>query len=306
MHNYKKGLVLLSGVLLLAGCKPANSLPSGTTSLTESTSTPSIDFDDSWAVTSPHKKLDITVFKTTDGMLMYNVKHDGFTIVGDSRLGLQTEDVDLQYLLNFESKSETTKDISYATISGKKQYYTTKYNETVLTFKEFDFYLDLYVRAYNDGFAFRYGIRAVDEFSPEVLIWEEEVTEFKLPFQSKTYAMAYKPSGNKDGYYWYSYEDYFNYRRSDRLGESSFSMPFMYEAYAGTYTLLTESALIGSRYHGSFLKVNEHDALQIVYPDAHGKNPDLTIEVDGFKTPWRLGIVGSLGDIVESNLVEDL
>lgn len=300
-RNLKLLLPVLVTTLLLVSCK--NSSESSTS---EEPKGPIYVIEDNWDVKSPDGALSVNVFTTTDGMLIYNVTKDGREVVRDSRLGLQTEQSDLQYLLNFESIKETTKTVSYESISGKKQNYETSYNESVLTFKEFDYYLDLYVRAYCDGFAFRYGIRAASAYAEDVLLWEEEATEFNLPYQASTYAMEYVPSGHKEGYYWYSYEDFFRYRRSDRLGTGSFSMPFLYEAYDSTYVLLMESELIGSGYHGSFLRLNENNALQTVYPDAHGRNPDLTIEVADFKTPWRLGIVGSLGTLIESNLVEDL
>lgn len=266
-----------------------------------------IDKEFEWSVASSDNSITASVFQTTDGSIMYNVKKDGKSVIEDSRLGLQTEEADLQYLLTFDSKVENSRQIAYESISGKKTEYATEYNELILTFKEFDYFLDITFRTYNDGYAFRYGVRGVDESVSSTLTWEEEATEFALPHQSRTYAMAFVPSGNKEGYYWYSYEDYFNYRRSDRLGVNSYSMPFLYQTTDNVYSLISESNLIGTGYHGSFVKINNNDVLQTIYPDAHGKNPDLSLDLEnGFVTPWRVGIVGTLGTIVESNLIEDV
>lgn len=235
-----------------------------------------------------------------------------------SKMGMTFDGVDLSMLLEYKGiKRNENVNYSYSSISGKRRTNAVSYNEMTVTFLEYNYYLDVTFRIFDDGFAFKYGVRKANDSSPNSLTWTDEITEFAMPEKQKTYGMAYTPSGNKDGYYWYSYEDNFQYHRSDRLGTSSYSMPFLYE-YEGEdanknkqeiYSLITESELIGSGYHGSFLTPLEDNSptLKTTYPSAHGKNPDYTIDVtNGFNSPWRVGIVGSLKTIVESNLVEDV
>lgn len=298
----KKSVLIFALALpvLLASCQNETS--------SSSSSGAAIDAKAQWNVQSKDKSLTAEVSLTDNGEIYYQVKKDGKNVVNNSRLGMTFNDLDLSQYLTFKEVKTNTVDFSYDSITGKRRHNEVSYNEMTVTFNEYYFSLDVTFRMFNDGYAFRYSINKALDDAPNTITWTDELTEFSFPNKSKTYGMEYKPSGNKDGYYWYSYEENFAYKRSDRLGTSSYSMPFLYET-DGVYSLITESELIGSQYHGSFLKPisDNNETVKVVYPKAHGKNPDYTIDVtNGFSSPWRVGIVGDIKTVVESNLVEDV
>ena len=297
----KKLVFSLALPLILASC-------GGDGNSSSSTSFSSEPSKDAWIVSSNDKSLVAEVSLNDNGEIYYQVKKNGKNIVNNSRLGMTFVDLDLSQYLTFKGMKTNSVSFEYDSITGKRRHNEVSYNEMTVSFAEYYFNIDVVFRLFDDGYAFRYNIaKALDE-SSDTITWTDELTEFALPNKSKTYAMKYSPSGNKDGYYWYSYEEYFSYRRSDRLDNGSYSMPFLYES-DGVYSLVSESELIGSQYHGSFVKPisSGSETLKVTYPDAHGKNPDYSIDVtNGFSSPWRVGIVGDIKTVVESNLIEDV
>lgn len=306
MKNRTLPITLLAAVAAL-GLASCGNTPQSSSSLDSSSSDP-IDVNQSWQLKSIDSSIITTLSLTQNGSIYYNVKKDGRAVVNDSKLGFIFEEADLSSFLTFESKEERNNvRIAYENITGKKAKVTTAFNELSLTFLEFDYRMVVTFRCYNDGYAFRYSISKAHEEAVSVLKFENECSQFSLPTKSLTYSMAFTPSNtNTDGYPWYSYEDYYSYRRSDRLeANQSFGFPFVYKTTDEVYSLVTESDLIGSGYHGSFLSSDETGTLKTVHSPAGGKNPDLTVNLD-FLSPWRVGIVGGLSDIVESTLVEDV
>jgi len=263
--------------------------------------------ESSWSLHSTDSSLIIDVTLSTNGSVFYDVKKNGCAVINSSKMGFVFSEADLSSFLTFKEKSERSNvAVSYTNITGKKKNVSTEFNELKLTFLEFDYYLDVTFRAYPDGFAFRYDVRTANDTAAKTVNWEQECTEFALPDKSKTYAMPFKPSGtSSEGLNWFSYEDYYSYRRSDRLGTDSYAFPFTYVTEDNVHCLLSESQLIGSGYHGSFLQNDADGYLQTVHSPASGKAPDKTIDMN-FESPWRVGIVGTLNTIVESTLVEDV
>ncbi len=255
-----------------------------------------------WSVSSPDNKVNIEVSLNNDGEIHYSVKKNNTAIVEDSKLGIDSDVANLHSGLTFVEKKECTLNFDYEAISGKESLVKSSSNELRLTFREYYYYIDVVFRAYSDGYAFRYEIYKNDDSNEEIIILDE-LTEFNLPDKSATYAMPYVSStSNGDTF---SYEDYYNYRRSDRLQDLKISMPFLYEAGNDMYSLITESELIGSNYIGSFLESDENGTLKTIPAPAGGSDTTYNVPLP-FKSPWRIGISGSLKEIVESNLVEEV
>lgn len=297
-------ILSLSAVLLLSGCGGGAVSSSFSASASSSRE---IDVETEWSLKSPDSSIVLTVSLSNDGSVYYRAGKDGQAVVDNSKLGFVFEEADLSSFLTFFSKEERSGvAISYDNISGKKSHVETSFNELKLTFLEFDYYLDITLRGYNDGYAIRYGIRQAKDEAATTISWKSECTEFALPAKSKTYAMAYKASTTEDdGRSCYSYEDYYSYRRSDRLSAGVYQMPFSYETAEGVYGLISESGLIGSGYHGSFLENNADGILATVHSPASGINPDKTVELP-FVSPWRVEAVGSLKTTVETTIFEDV
>lgn len=293
---------------VLAGITCAGCLIGGLTLMTACNGNEEPDMTDrgNWIVSSPDGSIKSEITMDYVGNLSYTVKKGDLTVVEKSALGFTIEEDDFR-LLSFDGVSSQRVVGSYENITGKHETVTYDCNETVVTFKGWDFYFDVTMRAYDDGYAFRYGIRAVDGSEGTMTVVSEN-TEFALPANTTVWVMPFSgiKTGNGDNFY--AYEGEYKYMRCDELAGTYISMPMLYRLKGSdTYSLITESGLIGSGYYGSFLKEadgNERTGiLQTVQTPAGFIIDDNQISYP-FTSPWRMGITGDLATVVESELVE--
>ena len=205
-----------------------------------------------FTVESPDKSIKAETVLDKSGSLYYRVFKENVPIVAYSEMGFTLAEDLLSAELTFEKKEEKEISLSYTNISGKSSQVQCKANETTLTLRGALFYLDVTIRVYDDGYAFRYGIRAIDGGSGTITVTEEN-SQFALPLNSRVWMQAYRanPSGTKC----FAYEDEYKRYKSDSLSGKEISMPMLYKAGSSDYwSLITESELIGSGYYGSFLK----------------------------------------------------
>ncbi|MBQ7879094.1 MAG: glycoside hydrolase family 97 N-terminal domain-containing protein [Clostridia bacterium] len=254
-----------------------------------------LEGDYAWQLTSQDEKLLVQVYFYR-GTMLYEVRYDGNEVVKKSGLGLKTVSVDLTSGLTFVEKTEQSDvEISYTTITGKKSRVETAYNELVVRLKKDGFDFDVIVRAYNDGFAFRY---ALDANSAENTVIAKETSQFALPAQSVTYVQ--QPNYQRD---YFSYEESYETMTTETMSLVQASMPMLYQTKSGVWTLLTESDIYGRDYIGSFLECDANGVLTTI--PSYGAENEVTVALP-FESPWRLGVVGSLATVVESTLVEDV
>ena len=104
----------------------------------------------SWTVKSPDGSIVSEMVTDAEGKTYYSVKKDGKTVVGKSALGLDIEEDDLS-LTTIQKESNKKIKGSYDNISGKTDHVEYNGNETTVTYKAWEFYLDITMRVYNDG-----------------------------------------------------------------------------------------------------------------------------------------------------------
>ena len=259
---------------------------------------------DSWNVTSPDGTLGVKIGMDSAGALYYTVQKGDVAVVDQSALGFSIEEDDFGFLTVEDTETERITG-SYENISGKHAVVEYDCNQTTITFKAWQYYLDVIMRAYDDGYAFRYAIRSVDGGEGEVTV-QEEKTEFALPEDSTVWAQPYvtnKSTGN-----FFSYEEAYVRRKASNLSGKIISMPMLYQAGdSDVYSLVTESSLIGSGFYGSFLeesKENEDTGILQTVPSPAGVQEDCNVIAYPFESPWRIGITGSMQTVIESELVE--
>lgn len=257
-----------------------------------------------WTVASPDGSIQTNVGVDSDG-LYYSVQKDGKAILDRSSLGFTIEEDDFNL---FTVKSAETRRVtgSYENISGKSSTVNYDCNELALTLEAWDFYLDVFIRSYDDGYAFRYGIRAIDGGEGTVTVVSED-TEFAVPQNSPMWVQEYSSIIPTKGNF-FSYEGSFTRRQSTNNAGVTISMPVLYKLSGEeVYSLITESDLIGSGYYGSYLKESDENEgtgiFQTIHSPAGVAYPDNEIAYP-FESPWRVGITGSLKTIAESELVE--
>lgn len=258
-----------------------------------------------WTVSSPDASLRVAVTMDAQGQLSYSVNKDETAVLEESALGMRIEedDFDLLTLANVGQRRVTG---SYENTSGRASEVSYDCNELTLTFKGWEYYFDVIMRAYDDGYAFRYAIRSIDGESKTVTVVEEK-SEFALPGSTTLWAQQYRSIIPESGNF-FSYESAYDRRSSANLTEEYLAMPLMYRV-SGTqlYSIITESDLIGSGYYGSMLRVPADkqgtNTLQTFHSPAGCTIDDNKVDAP-FTSPWRVGIVGTMKEVNESELVE--
>lgn len=191
---------------------------------------------------------------------------DNGLVVSYQGVEIQTLNIEAGALSGASSKGRISE--SYTMISGKRKECSNE--ATGRTFK-FD-NAEVEVRAYNDGVAFRF-------------IGKEPVTEYVIPDGLKRWMQRQKAD----------YEG--RYPVAEKASKSKWNYPALVEYSENVFGLITEAG-IQYGHCGSYLVSDEgSDKYKIVTAD---ENPDYEI------SPWRLVMIGSLADIVESTLVTDV
>lgn len=239
-----------------------------------------------YTVTSPDnsRKAVLVVY---GGEVYYSVLGEG-TQVGFSKLGMLTTGADLTSGLTFVSASDTVSiDETYTIPARVKETYENKATERTFTFTKNNLNLDIVLRAYNDGAAFRYIITSAD--GADIVI-TNEATKINVPADTTVFAMPY--TANYEGYYK-------KYTYSDMVG--AFCMPLIMKNADGSYVLVSDSDT-NSEYSGTKIE-KSIDGFTFVKTVSASAN--LTVS-SPFKSAWRAFITGELSDIVESSMITDL
>ena len=155
---------------------------------------------------------------------------------------------------------------SYNMLSGKRSECTNYYNELVYDGADGK---ALVVRAYHDGVAFR-------------MVDGDEDISYVIPDGQKRWLQRLKTD----------YEGF--YPESTSAVNGRYGYPALVEYADGVFGLITESG-IGHGNSCSFLTCSGQD-YTVTYTDSIDMGPH----------PWRIIMLGSLADIVESTLVTDL
>lgn len=271
-----------------------------------------------WKVTSPDGDVAIDVRLTDPGRvadypagkvrLYYEVQRRGRTVLSLSPLGVARDDEDFVDGLRFVSAGPVrTIDETYTMLHGKRRVCRDHATEQTLTFENPNgARLELILRAYDDGVAFRYRFPGESDERHTVT---SEATGFHLP-KGKIWAHPYDRATE----YTPAYETY--WLNGIEVGtasanEAGWAFPLLFSASDGAgWVLLTEAGVDGS-YCGSRLQQEAPGGVyRMRFPDegegnfVGAVNPSWTLP---WATPWRMVIVGETpGAIVESTLVTNV
>ena len=229
---------------------------------------------------SPNKQIEVEL---AGGQ--YLVKYMNQQVVTLTSVGVTTSAKEGALTYKSISKPRKVKD-NYQMVSGKRLHCTNQANEYVLHYQYADGSpLHLVMRVYNDGIAFRYELSSL---KGETL--KDEATTFRIPEGMRRWMMQWTEA----------YEGFFPLSTTGESNKRHWGYPALIQPADEVFALITE-ANIERRQSASSLK-NEGDAQNYkVCPD---KN-DVALEGD-WHTPWRVVIIGSLADVVESTLVTDV
>lgn len=223
---------------------------------------------------SPNGEL---AMKQTDGQ--YVVEYQGKPVLRIEAQGYATDaSVENKSRLDFVRHLIT----DYTMLSGKRLHCINEANEYAVDLNKGT---RLVWRLYNDGVAFRYELTGL-----KLGVLPEEHTSYIIPEGTTRWMQRWS-----DGY-----EGFFPCSTTGESRDRRWGYPSLFEPQEGIFVLLSE-ADITRRQSASCLR-NDGDVERYrVCPD---KND---VKVSGeWHSPWRMAIIGSIADVVESTLVTDL
>jgi hypothetical protein len=224
-----------------------------------------------------------------------------------SPLGLIRTDLALTNGLAFVSASSVAAvEDDYTLASGKQlKIHSRGVERTFALRNALGIRLDLTVRAYRDGIAFRYGLPG---HGSQLLQISGEATGFKLPVNGRVWTQPY----SKVGIWAPAYEN--DYVNGVPVGTPApavegWSLPLLCQT-GNLWVLVTETGLEPS-YFGVHLEQRADDGLYRVrlpeVPETYGVAPQAASITLPWVSPWRVIIVANqAGGVVESTLVTDL
>ena len=242
-----------------------------------------------------------------NGKITMQVKGEGFSICWNKKtvldltqvgmgVPISAQDLSLQKI----SKAHRVKD-DYHMLSGKRLHCVNQANEYTCDYRDDKGKnMRMVFRLYNDGIAFRYELSGLHE---EQL--PKEQTVYRITEGTPRWMQQWADS----------YEGFFPLSTTAKVkavpsyGARSISpegwncrwgYPALIEPHDGIFALITE-ANIERRQSASCLYNDQNLESFRVCPDEN------TVTIDGeWHSPWRIAIIGTLADVVESTLVTDV
>jgi alpha-glucosidase len=182
----------------------------------------------------------------------------------------------------------------YTALHGKRSQCSNEAMETTVQFaNSAGKKMNLVLRAYNNGIAFRYIFPEKEEGKYKM---ENELTAYQVPATLERWLQHFVTS----------YEGlYPNQKDTFKTGEWGY--PALFKTTGGACWALVSEAGIDRNYCAA--KLINNSIYKLAYPSATdgnsigNVNPEITLP---WASPWRVAIIGQLADIVESTLIEDV
>lgn len=258
-------------------------------------------FSQNIAVSSPDSKIRVELFNDANSTgwhlkVFYLVDGENKLVIPDINLGLSRSDQDFSDNLKIiKTGKPLLINEEYTAQHGKRSICTNSAYETIVYFENPDkSKMNLILRAYNDGIVFRYEFPG----KGESFVMKDEYTSYSIPSDTKRWLEKWNPAN--EGLYSAMVDD---------NTQQSWCYPALFNATGNTWYLIHESD-VNRNYCGSKLSNTANKSkYKITFPDAKDGNglgestPTITLP---WQSPWRVVIMGSLADIVESTLVDDV
>ncbi|MDD4969391.1 MAG: glycoside hydrolase family 97 catalytic domain-containing protein [Paludibacter sp.] len=256
------------------------------------------------SVSSPNKKISATLIceqnKTVGSWhLQVNYANNGKVseVIPFVNLGLSRSDQDFSTALKFlKAGKAVLVNEQYTAIHGKRRQCGNSANEVVVSFvnpSKANF--NLYIRAYNDGVAFRY------EFPEKTgtFVIKDELTAYSIPDSTKRWLEKFNTAN--EGLYG---------MMKDGNEQKDWGYPALFNASDNSCWYLIHEADVNRTYCGTKLtNYADKTKYKLTFPDqwnGRGKGESKPTISLPWKSPWRVVVMGSLSDIVESTLIDDV
>jgi alpha-glucosidase len=256
------------------------------------------------SVQSPNKKINVELFSKQNGdagewyiKTSYSSSGKTTEAIPAIDLGLSRSDQDFSKELKFlKAGKPVLINEQYTALFGKKSVCKNSANEVVVSFENpTKAKLNIIIRAYDDGVTFRY------EF-PEKggsFVMKDELTAYSFPKETNRWMERWNPAN--EGLYT---------AMTNRMAPGEWGYPALFNTSDKACWFLLHEADVDRNYCGTKLS-NAADSAKykLTFPnprDGRGigeSTPTITLP---WKSPWRVVIMGTLADVVESTLVDDV
>ncbi len=251
---------------------------------------------------SPNSKISVSLIceqesKTGNWYLQVNYSGNVNTseVIPKINLGISRNDEDFSKDLSFlKAKKPLLINEQYDARTGKRSHCSNSANEVVVSFENSNkSKLNLIVRAYNDGVAFRYKFPEKEG----TFVINDEMTKYSIPEGTNRWLEKFDLSN--EGLYE-------NMDNADV--QQNWCYPALFNAVDNACWYLIHEADVDRNYCATKLSnINSKSEYKVTLPDpGEGEGEALPTISLPWESPWRVIILGSLADIVESTLVDDV
>ena len=256
-----------------------------------------------FSVSSPDSKLSVTV--KNDETLTYSVRFGERTIIEPSVLGFEFKD-EPAMKAGFRVESDKTSEVREQwkpVVKSRRAVIANEYNALTLKLlesTELKRHMDLEVRAFNEGIAFRMKLfRRADIDDRKIT---KELTTFNVPGDPKAWIAEY------GGYRSHQEAEFFENPLSYLTGKSIAGLPLLMEYGDNVWVALTEANI--DDYSAFYVATTETRNVLTTrlapYP-GESEGGICVRSDDDIVTPWRVIMVSdSPGDFIETGLLENL
>ena len=146
-------------------------------------------------ISSPNEIINFNL-KIKNGKILYSVIQDEKSVISPSQLGIKFNN-GVSLVNNFKLLSTTNKvfDETWEQPWGENKFVKNNYSESVISLESNDDFknkIDIIVRVYDDGVAFRYNVKKIRDLDKVVIT--DEITEFNISKNANSWWIkAYDP-----------------------------------------------------------------------------------------------------------------
>ncbi|NIJ54427.1 glycoside hydrolase family 97 protein [Dyadobacter arcticus] len=248
---------------------------------------------------SPDGKL-VFAFKLTKEKPLYQVSYKGKLLINDSELNLQFKEGG-NFGTNLKALKPIFSDVNenYELAVGKTKVVRDLHRQVIIPLVHpagSERKLNLVVRAFNDGIAFRYEFPVQKNWSEYTLT--DENTWFNIVGSPKVTTLLFDN-------YTSSHEGLYQKQSLTELPENKLmDMPALFEFSDKTYLAITEASL--RDYAGMYL-VKKNGALKSQLSPWPGQQEIKVKAVLPHQSPWRVLLISDrIGALIESNIITSL
>ncbi|RZA01800.1 MAG: glycoside hydrolase family 97 protein [Sphingobacteriaceae bacterium] len=255
-------------------------------------------------VQSPNKKVTVDLVNEQNantGEWSLKVSHTASDkpseIIPKVTLGLSRSDQEFSNLTYISAGKPVVINEKYSVVHGKKSIATNTANEVTVYFQnEGKAKVNLIIRAYNDGLAFRYEFP--DKQGSYVL--KDELTAYTIPATTNRWLEKWNTAN----------EGLYSVSSDDKILQQEWCYPALFNsADKASWFLVHESDVDRNNAASKLSNVAVKDQYKLTMPNPRDGNrqgealPTISLP---WKSPWRVVIIGGLNDIVASTLVDDV